>query len=211
MAKSKTKESVMINATINWASLAEVNEMSGKYQLTASQLSDADVTALQGIGLGPSLKEEDHKAIAKKWKLEGKLSADEIKQKIADLPDRGTYIVCKSEPKREEYRRDDDDLRWFTIEDNNRNPIDPAIVGNGTKALIKVEAVPYTGYGGGNAVGLSTIVIYDLVKYEGGNDKDAEMYEVAKAMAAANAAKILEEEDASVDASNEEFDYSQEA
>ena len=131
MAKAKQKESVMIDCTINWAHLAEVNDMSGKYQLVASQLSDADVTALQGIGLGPSLKEEDHKAIVKKWKLEGKLTAAEIKEKAANLPDRGTYMIAKSEPKKEEYQNfegddysSDHDYRsadYFSDEDSSGN------------------------------------------------------------------------------------------
>ena len=209
MAKAKQKESVMIDCTINWAHLAEVNDMSGKYQLVASQLSDADVTALQGIGLGPSLKAEDHKAIVKKWKLEGKLTADEIKEKAANLPDRGTYMIAKSEPKKEQYQNFEGDVRWFTITDSNRNELDASTIGNGSKAMIKIEAVPYTGYGGGNAVGLSTVIVYDLVKYAGAGDKDADMYAAAALRAKAAATKALDAE-ASEAGSEEEFDYSQE-
>lgn len=59
--------SATIKATVLWAQLEQVNEMSGKYQVDLTQLSDAAVAALEAQSLTVNFKE-----------------------------DRGHYITCKS-------------------------------------------------------------------------------------------------------------------
>ena len=59
--------SISIKATIAWAQLEEKNQMSGKYQVDLTQLTDAAVSALQGVGIN-----------------------------VLHKDDRGYYITCKS-------------------------------------------------------------------------------------------------------------------
>ena len=47
-----------IKATIQWAQLEDKNQMSGKYQTDLTQLTDAAVTALQGLGINVLHKED---------------------------------------------------------------------------------------------------------------------------------------------------------
>lgn len=58
---------ITIKATIAWAQLEEVNDMSGKFQVDLTQLSDGAVEALESAGISVNFKE-----------------------------DRGSYITCKS-------------------------------------------------------------------------------------------------------------------
>jgi hypothetical protein len=58
----------VINADTFWASLSQVNEMSGKYQIDLGSLSDAAVEALESKGLTVANKQDE----------------------------RGNYITCKS-------------------------------------------------------------------------------------------------------------------
>jgi hypothetical protein len=58
----------IIKANVQWASLETVNEMSGKYQVDLTQLSDGAVQSLEAQGLNVKFKE-----------------------------DRGHFITCKSQ------------------------------------------------------------------------------------------------------------------
>jgi hypothetical protein len=68
---SDEKAKVKIKCEVFWAQHDKVNDMSGKYQISLCNLSDAAVEALEGIGLSVA-KGEDKKA------------------------DMGRYITCKS-------------------------------------------------------------------------------------------------------------------
>ncbi len=61
---------VTIKATVMWCNHNKVNEMSSKYQLELTNLSDNAVKALEGIGLEVRKRE--------------------------DKPEKGFYITCKS-------------------------------------------------------------------------------------------------------------------
>jgi len=203
------KQSAIIECVINWAFLGEVSGMSSKYQFDASNLSEADQEKLVGIGLGSALQDDDHDAKAKKWKREGKFSAEEIAEKLESMPHKGTYIIPKSipksDPKTAKYMRDEYDLRWFDVSMADKGPVDLATIGNGTKALVKIEAVPYNNkFGTGISVGLAKIVITELVKYEKGESDaadDAEMF-----IQAAELSKVAATESMAAD---EEFDYAE--
>jgi len=67
MSDAKT---VTIKATVMWCNHNKVNEMSEKYQLELTNLSDNAVKALEGIGLEVRKRE--------------------------DKPEKGFYITCKS-------------------------------------------------------------------------------------------------------------------
>lgn len=58
---------IVVNADVMWAMLDKVNDLSGKYQLDLTQLSDGAVAALEAQGVNVRFKE-----------------------------DRGSYITCKS-------------------------------------------------------------------------------------------------------------------
>jgi len=49
---------VTIKAVVMWAQLDRVNEMSGKYQVDLTNLSDAAVAALESEGIEPGFTEE---------------------------------------------------------------------------------------------------------------------------------------------------------
>ena len=53
------KTPIMINADLFWANLAQVNEMSGKYQVDLSNLSDSAVEALEERGITVSNKQDE--------------------------------------------------------------------------------------------------------------------------------------------------------
>jgi hypothetical protein len=61
---------VTVKATVMWCNHNKVNEMSSKYQLELTNLSDNAVKALEGIGLEVRKRE--------------------------DKPEKGFYITCKS-------------------------------------------------------------------------------------------------------------------
>ena len=61
---------VVIEATVMWAFLDKINDMSGKYQVDLCNLSDKDAKALSALGV--SVKENDNK------------------------PEKGKFITCKS-------------------------------------------------------------------------------------------------------------------
>ena len=61
---------VVIEATVMWAFLDKINDMSGKYQVDLCNLSDKDAKALSALGV--SVKENDSK------------------------PEKGKFITCKS-------------------------------------------------------------------------------------------------------------------
>jgi hypothetical protein len=61
---------VTIKATVMWCNHNKINEMSSKYQLELTNLSDNAVKALEGIGLEVRKRE--------------------------DKPEKGFYITCKS-------------------------------------------------------------------------------------------------------------------
>jgi len=63
-------DKIKCNATINWAFLNKPNEMSGKYQFDACNLSQNAVSALKEMGINVQYKE--------------------------DKPEKGYYITCKS-------------------------------------------------------------------------------------------------------------------
>lgn len=65
------KEKIKINATINWAHLSKVNQMSGVYQVDLCNLSKPAVKALESLGV-------------------------KAKRKEGDKVDRGFFITCKS-------------------------------------------------------------------------------------------------------------------
>jgi|TARA_R110000803_G_scaffold114467_1_gene182946 hypothetical protein len=50
---------VAVNGTLFWASLQSKNELSGKFQVDVSNLSDAAVEALEGMGLPVRNKADD--------------------------------------------------------------------------------------------------------------------------------------------------------
>lgn len=65
-----TSEQVKIKATLEWANLDRVNEMSGKYQVDLCNLSPAATKALEELGLTVHFRD--------------------------DKADKGNYITCKS-------------------------------------------------------------------------------------------------------------------
>ena len=202
----EVKESAIIECVINWAFLGEVSGMSGKYQFDASNISDADQAKLVAIGLGSALQDDDHAAKEKKWKREGKFTPEEIAEKMETMPEKGTYIIPKSQIKAEKWREDDTDTRWFTVNMADKGEVDLGSIGNGTRALVKIEAVPYSNkFGTGISVGLAKVVITNLVKYEKGTaeaEDDAEMFLRAAELSKASAKEELEAADT--------FDYNEE-
>ncbi len=152
----KKYPSITLRATLYWAALDRVNELSGKFQVDLGQLSDAVVEQLRTMGLDARVcdKEENN---------------------------RGHYITAKSSIKAEEYRRSENDLRWFSVTTADRGPVDLSKIGNGTTAHVRIDAIPYTfKKKEGISCGLNKIVITHLVEYEGGEDDD-ELYEQAQA------------------------------
>ncbi len=177
MTSKKTKEYVIVDATLNWAFFDKVSEMSEKYQVDVSNLSEGDQDKLREIGLGPRLNEDDLAAKEKKWKREGRYTADELAEKMESMPDKGIFMTVKSDVKKEQWRSDDNDLRWFSVTmfDTQEAVADLSIIGNGTKARVKIEAVPYNNtFGTGLSAGLSKVAITDLSRYE--RVVDDEMY-----------------------------------
>ena len=53
------KTPIVVNADLFWANLAQVNEMSGKYQVDLSNLSDGAVEALEARGITVSNKQDE--------------------------------------------------------------------------------------------------------------------------------------------------------
>ena len=152
---NKNYDTTVINVTLNWACFNIPNRKSNKFQVDCCNLSPEDINKLKDIGLGERIRVKD------------------------DKEDYGSFITVKSNIKLEEYRNDEQDLRWFKVTDVNRMPIDLNKVGNGTKALIKVEAVPYDNdFGKGIKADLKLVVITKLVEYAGGENHD-DMYEAA--------------------------------
>jgi len=169
---SNVKQSLSVFCTLNWAHLKDVSQQSDSFQVDCSNLSEADQEGLTAIGLGPRLQDDDHAAKAKKWKREGKFSPDDIKDKLESLPVKETFMTVKSNLKADQWRRDPDDLRWFTVKKQVspttlENFEDLGSVGNGTTAIVKIEAVPYDNqFGKGFKASLAKIILVDLVKYE---------------------------------------------
>lgn len=154
MAK-KNYETAVIKATLNWVSFNIPNKKSGKFQCDCCNLSPEDVNKLQEVGLG-----------------------DRVRAK-ADKEEYGNYLTVKSNVKAEQWRDDDQDLRWFNVTDARRLPVDLNKIGNGTEALVKVEAVPYDNeFGKGVKADIKLVVITKLVEYVGGDNHD-DMYEAA--------------------------------
>ena len=52
------REQVNIRATVMWAQLNRENDMSGKFQVDLTQLSDGAVEALEGLGIEVGFNEE---------------------------------------------------------------------------------------------------------------------------------------------------------
>ena len=78
---------VTVNATLYWASLSRVNEMSGKYQVDIGQLSAAAVDALEKIGLAVNTKDEQGAHITAKSQNPIKAyntAGDEIKAPVGN-------------------------------------------------------------------------------------------------------------------------------
>ena len=154
MAK-KNYETTVIKATLNWVSFNIPNKKSGEFQADCCNLSPQDIKKLQDIGLGERVR-------VKKGKEEY-----------------GNFITAKSNIKDEKWRDDDQDLRWFDVTDAHRLPVDLNKIGNGTEALVKIEAYPYNNEFGKNfRASLKLVVITKLVEYIGGENHD-DMYEAA--------------------------------
>ncbi len=75
-----------LKATVAWAQLETTNDMSGKYQVDLTQLSDGAVNALEAQGITPLYKE-----------------------------DRGNYITCKSSRPIYAFGADGESLRGIAI------------------------------------------------------------------------------------------------
>lgn len=157
MAKQEY-QSAVIKATLMWANLGRVNEMSDKFQVDCAQLDDTAIAKLETIGITPRVCEKEGEN------------------------NRGTFITVKSTPKDEEWQKSEDDLRWFKVTDAGKNPIeDLNSIGNGTIAFIRVDAVPYVDKKSKKDMisnGLNQIVITELVEYSDSNDD--ELYEAAQ-------------------------------
>lgn len=154
MAK-KNFENAVVKATLNWVCFNIPNNKSNKFQADCCNLSPEDIKKLQDIGLGERVR---------------------IKE---DKEEYGNFITVKSNIKAEQWRDNDEDLRWFNVTDAQRMPVDLNKIGNGSEALVKIEAVPYDNdFGKGVKADIKLVVITKLVEYVGGENHD-DMYEVA--------------------------------
>jgi len=82
---SDEKQKIKIKADVFWCQNNKVNDMSGKYQISLCNLSDAAVKALEGMGINV-LKGEDKKA------------------------EMGYYITCKSNSPIRVFDLDNDEI-----------------------------------------------------------------------------------------------------
>lgn len=148
-------QSAVIKAKLEWANFADVNDLSGKFQVDCTQLNEDDAEKLRTIGLTPKVCDNEEY-------------------------NRGVYITPKSNMKAEEWRKDEDDLRWFGVTYVDKRPIeDLRIVGNGTEAYVRISAVPYTfKKKDGITPSLELVVITKMVEYNGA--EDSEIYDAAQ-------------------------------
>lgn len=152
---AKNYETTVIKATLNWVCFNIPNKKSGKFQADCCNLGAADIAKLKAIGLGDRVRVRD------------------------DKEEYGNFMTAKSNIKGEKWRDDVEDLRWFNVTDANRMPVDLNKIGNGTEALVKVEAYPYDNeFGKGMKADIKLVVITKLVEYMGGDNHD-DMYEAA--------------------------------
>ena len=148
-------ETAVVRCKLNWVCFNSLNTKSNKFQAECCNLSDADQKKLADIGLGERVRTRD------------------------DKPEYGTFITVKSNMKDEEYRNDENDLRWFNVTYADRMPVDLTKIGNETEALVKVSAIPYDNkFGKGIKADLTAVVVTKLVEYEGGENND-DLYEAA--------------------------------
>lgn len=148
MAK-KNYATAVIKVKLNWVYLNAPREDEDRFQVDCCNLSPADIKKLQDIGIG-------HRVRTK-----------------SDREEDGSFITVKSNVKAEQYRKGDDDLRWFNVTDANRLPVDLSVLGKGSEALVKVAAVPYNNKKGeGLKADIRLVVITKLVEYSGGEAHD---------------------------------------
>lgn len=152
---TKQHQSAVVKAVLNWANFGEVNDLSGKYQVDCTQLSDEDADKLRTIGLEPKTCDNEEY-------------------------NRGTYITPKSQVKGEDYRKNENDLRWFEVTFADKRPVENLFgIGNGTEAYVRIDAIPYVfKKKDGISAGLNRVVITKLVEFDAHNDE--EMYEAAQ-------------------------------
>lgn len=152
---AKDYKTAVIRCTLNWVCFNSLNKKSGKFQVECCNLNDADQKKLKDIGLGERVRVRD------------------------DKPEYGTFITVKSNMKDEQYRNNENDIRWFDVTYADRMPVDLIKIGNGTEGLVKVMAVPYDNdFGKGIKADITAVVVTKLVEYEGGDNND-DLYEAA--------------------------------
>lgn len=91
---------VKIQAEIQWAFFDKVNDMSGKFQCDLTNLSDAAVKALEGIGLAPRKREDKPE---KGWFLTVKSNYaiqpfDKDNKEITDVVGNGSKAIALIKP-----------------------------------------------------------------------------------------------------------------
>lgn len=123
MAKANDDQVLKVKGVMYWASLQEVNEMSGDYQFDFGNLSDPACAALEELGIDVK---------------ESKMKPDEDPEKYVD---KGRFITCKSKNfPIKVYDKDGDEIFQY---DNDGNKL-PVVVGNGTEAICLIGAYPWT-------------------------------------------------------------------
>ena len=88
---------VKIKGTAFWASTKKVNQMSGKYQIDVSELSEAAVKALEGMGITALHKDAQGFYITCKSNHEI-FVVDEDGDRVTDDIGNGSKVVCLIAP-----------------------------------------------------------------------------------------------------------------